>query len=182
MPRFVPSVLIADCWGSVGDLTFYHVDGRCYYKKKAQGRFAGTDGQLTQLDVHRRAMAAWREVPHEIQKIWHEYGKGALSTGQGSMGRLWNSYSKSAFICARMSFIWRMVPSIAAMMAAESCVGIGKWLEQWRHIQWEIDKPVFLFHVIGVQDVWRRKILAELLNAFFDGGERVVCTALHLDG
>lgn len=79
MPRFTPSILISDCWGSVGDLTFYHVDGRCYYKKKAQGKFAGTDGQLAQLDVHRRALAAWREVPHEVQKIWHEYGKGALS-------------------------------------------------------------------------------------------------------
>ena len=79
MPRFVPSVLIADCWGSVGDLTFYHVDGRCYYKKKSQCEFKGTPGQLEQLEVHRRALAAWRTVPHETQKVWHEYGKGALS-------------------------------------------------------------------------------------------------------
>lgn len=79
MPRFKPSILIADCWGSVGDLTFYHVDGRCYYKKKSQCKFKGTDGQLAQLEVHRRALAAWRTVPHEEQKIWHEYGKGALS-------------------------------------------------------------------------------------------------------
>ena len=79
MPRFVPSVLIADCWGSVGDLTFYHVDGRCYYKKKSQCEFKGTAGQLEQLEVHRRALAAWRTVPQELQKVWHEYGKGALS-------------------------------------------------------------------------------------------------------
>ena len=79
MPRFVPSVLIADCWGSVGDLTFYHVDGRCYYKKKSQCEFKGTTGQLEQLEVHRRALAAWRTVPQELQKVWHEYGKGALS-------------------------------------------------------------------------------------------------------
>ena len=79
MPRFVPSVLISDCWGSVGDLTFYHIDGRCYYKKKSQCEFKGTAGQLEQLEVHRRALAAWREVPLSEQKIWHEYGKGALS-------------------------------------------------------------------------------------------------------
>ena len=79
MPRFVPSVLISDCWGSVGDLPFYHIDGRCYYKKKSQCEFKGTAGQLEQLEVHRRALAAWREVPLSEQKIWHEYGKGALS-------------------------------------------------------------------------------------------------------
>lgn len=79
MPRFVPSVLISDCWGSVGDLTFYHVDGRCYYKKKAQGQFVGTEGQLAQAEVHKRALEAWRTVPHETQLVWNEYGKGALS-------------------------------------------------------------------------------------------------------
>ena len=79
MPRFTPSVLISDCWGSVGDLTFYHVDGKCYYKKKPRCAFKGTAAQLEQLEVHRRAMAAWRTVPHEMQKIWHEYGKGAPS-------------------------------------------------------------------------------------------------------
>ena len=41
MPKFTPSVLISDCWGSVRDLTFYHVDGRCYYKKKSQCEFPG---------------------------------------------------------------------------------------------------------------------------------------------
>lgn len=79
MPRFVPSVVISDCWGSVGDLTFYHVDGKCFYKKKAKGGFAGTPAQLEQLEVHRRALAAWRTVPQNVQEIWHEYGKGALS-------------------------------------------------------------------------------------------------------
>lgn len=79
MPKFEPSILISDCWGSVGDLTFYHIDGRCYYKKKSQCEFKGTAGQLEQLEVHRRALAAWRTVPQEVQKIWHEYGKGALS-------------------------------------------------------------------------------------------------------
>lgn len=79
MPRFVPSVLIADCWGSVGDLTFYHQNGKCYYKNKPKCEFPGTPGQLEQQDLHKRALASWREVPHEIQKVWNECGKGALS-------------------------------------------------------------------------------------------------------
>ena len=79
MPRLKPSILIADCWGSVGDLTFYHLDGKCYYKKKPQCAFKGTEAQRAALEVHRRALAAWRMVPQEKQVIWHEYGKGALS-------------------------------------------------------------------------------------------------------
>ena len=58
MPRFKPSILISDCWGSVGDLTFYHMGGRCYYKKKSRCEFPGTDAQNSQFDVHRRALAA----------------------------------------------------------------------------------------------------------------------------
>ena len=79
MPRFVPSVLITDCWGSVGDLTFYHQNGKCYYKNKSKCGFPGTPGQLEQQDLHKRALASWREVPHEIQKVWNEYGKGTVS-------------------------------------------------------------------------------------------------------
>ena len=79
MPRFVPSILISDCWGSVGDLTFYHQNRTCYYKKKNKCEFRGTDSQMAQVDVHTRALAAWREVPWETQKVWNEYGKGAIS-------------------------------------------------------------------------------------------------------
>ncbi len=79
MPRFTPSILISDCWGSVGDLTFYHQNGETFYKKKARCTFRGTAGQLEQLDVHRRALAAWREVPSETQKVWNELGRGAVS-------------------------------------------------------------------------------------------------------
>lgn len=79
MPKFEPSILITDCWGSVGDTTFFHVDGRCYYKNKPRCSFRGTTEQLEQLAVHRRALAAWREVPHEVQLLWNELGKGAVS-------------------------------------------------------------------------------------------------------
>ncbi len=79
MPKFKPSILISDCWGSVGDLTFYHVDGRCYFKKKNQCAFPGTDAQNSQLDVHRRALAAWRSLEHSVQLIWNDLAKPVIS-------------------------------------------------------------------------------------------------------
>ena len=79
MPRFKPSILIADCWGSVGDLTFYHVDGKCYYKKKPQCEFKGTAAQLEQQEVHKRALAAWRTLDHSVQLIWNSLAEPVIS-------------------------------------------------------------------------------------------------------
>lgn len=79
MPKFKPSILISDCWGSVGDLTFYHVGGQCFYKKKATGAFPGTAGQLDQLEVHRRALAAWRTLEQEVQDVWNGLAEPVVS-------------------------------------------------------------------------------------------------------
>ena len=79
MPRFVPSILISDCWGSVGDLTFYHQNGRCYYKKKNRCAFRGSDGQIAQADVHSRALAAWRTLDHSVQLIWNSLAEPVMS-------------------------------------------------------------------------------------------------------
>ena len=79
MPRFTPSILISDCWGSVGDLTFYHMGGRCYYKKKSKCEFPGTDAQNSQLDVHRRALAAWRTLEHSVQLTWNSLAEPVIS-------------------------------------------------------------------------------------------------------
>ena len=79
MPRFTPSILISDCWGSVGDLTFYHMGGRCYYKKKSRCEFPGTDAQNSQLDVHRRALAAWRTLDHSVQLTWNSLAEPVIS-------------------------------------------------------------------------------------------------------
>jgi hypothetical protein len=75
MPRFTPSVVINDCYGSVGDVTFFHWKGGCYYKNRTRLVFAGTDAQLAQLDVHRRALAAWRTLDHDVQGEWHQLAK-----------------------------------------------------------------------------------------------------------
>ena len=71
MPRFYPSILISDAYGSVGEVTFYHRNGKCYYRKRSHSRYPGTSAQTSALDVHRRALAAWREVPHQTQQVWN---------------------------------------------------------------------------------------------------------------
>ncbi len=71
MPRFLPNTRFSDCWSSVGDMTFYHRDGVCYFRKRAVCAFVGTSGQIAAGDVHRRALAAWRALDHGTQLRWN---------------------------------------------------------------------------------------------------------------
>ena len=66
MPRYFPNSRISDCWGSAGDVTFYHRDGVCFYRKKPVMEFAGTPGQLEQAGIHQRALEAWRGLDHAV--------------------------------------------------------------------------------------------------------------------
>ena len=34
MPKFHPTPIIQDCWSSIGDITFYHRNGQCFWKRK----------------------------------------------------------------------------------------------------------------------------------------------------
>lgn len=77
MPVFRPSILIADAYGSVGDVTFYHRNGKCYYRKRTSGNYKGTAAQTAALDVHQRALAAWRTLTSDVQKTWNRYGRTA---------------------------------------------------------------------------------------------------------
>ncbi len=79
MPRFIPTVLIDDCFGSVGNLTFFHRNGKCYYKPRAQSRFAGTMLQMDHQSVHLRAIAAWQGLPHQVQEEWNACAVGVVS-------------------------------------------------------------------------------------------------------
>lgn len=58
MPAYDPNLLISDCYGSVGSITFYHSDGKCRWRSKSTLSFAATTRQSAALDVHRRALAA----------------------------------------------------------------------------------------------------------------------------
>lgn len=79
MPRFYPNIQFSDCWGSAGNVTFYHVDGKCFWRSKAQPRFPGTDSQLQQLDVHRRALAAWKALDNGIKEEWRRLAVGVTA-------------------------------------------------------------------------------------------------------
>ena len=75
MPRFYPDIQYSDCWASVGDTTYYHRNGLCFFRSKPYTEFPGTAGQLVRLDLHRRAIRAWQGLDHSTQLIWREFAK-----------------------------------------------------------------------------------------------------------
>ena len=79
MPKFTPNALIEDCWSSIGDITFYHRNGQCYWKRKAHPIFPGTPAQLDQQQVHHRAILAWQHLPHSVQLEWRNLAKSVPS-------------------------------------------------------------------------------------------------------
>ena len=79
MPRFYPDALFSDCWSSVGDVTFYHRNGVCYFRSKAYSEFAGTDEQLEQKSLHQRAIKAWRGLTSKQQNKWRKYADGVAA-------------------------------------------------------------------------------------------------------
>ena len=79
MPRYIPSIPIQDCYGSVGNRTYYHRHGKCFYKKKPSGAIPESSAQIEQMALHRRALEAWRSISPEQQKIWNAYAYGAPS-------------------------------------------------------------------------------------------------------
>lgn len=68
-----PSILLSDAYGSAGDLSFYHRNGRCYTRRRTKAAFPGTPAQLDHLAVHRRAMAAWASLDSNTQKLWNSF-------------------------------------------------------------------------------------------------------------
>lgn len=71
MPRYEPNSKFSDCWSSVGDVTFFHRDGVCFWKKKPVCEFSGTPGQLDQAEIHHRALESWRTLEHDVQLLWN---------------------------------------------------------------------------------------------------------------
>ena len=79
MPKFHPTVLIQDCWSSIGNVTFYHRNGQCFWKRKPQPTFNHTPARLDQAQVHHRAILAWQQLPHSVQLEWRELAKSVPS-------------------------------------------------------------------------------------------------------
>ncbi|MBO7112892.1 MAG: hypothetical protein J6V75_02985, partial [Bacteroidaceae bacterium] len=79
MPKFTPNAIIKDCWSSIGNITFYHRNGQCFWKRKARPVFRGTPAQLDQQQVHLRAISAWQHLDHSVQLQWNHYAKSVPS-------------------------------------------------------------------------------------------------------
>lgn len=79
MPKYLPNTRFSDCWGSAGDVTFYHRDGVCYWRKRACPVFPGTMLQMEHQTVHLRALEAWRNISEEDRLLWNEYAKDVVS-------------------------------------------------------------------------------------------------------
>ncbi|MBR4594083.1 MAG: hypothetical protein IKO33_05835 [Bacteroidaceae bacterium] len=79
MPRFHPTPIIQDCWSSIGNITFYHRNGQCFYKRKPYTQYRGTAAQLDQAKVHHRAILAWQQLQHSEQLQWRELAKSVPS-------------------------------------------------------------------------------------------------------
>ncbi len=79
MPKYIPNTQFSDCWSSVGNVTFYHRNGICYFRSKAYSDFAGTAEQLEQAELHKKAIKAWQSLPHDTQMIWRRMAKGVAS-------------------------------------------------------------------------------------------------------
>ena len=79
MPKFHPTAIIQDCWSSIGNITFYHRNGQCFWRRKSQATFAGTPAQLDQAEIHRRAILAWQQLQHSVQLQWRELAKSVQS-------------------------------------------------------------------------------------------------------
>ena len=73
MPKYLPNTRFSDCWGSAGDVTFYHRDGVCFWRKRACPEFPGTVLQMEQQSVHARALEAWRNICEDDRQKWIEY-------------------------------------------------------------------------------------------------------------
>lgn len=79
MPKYIPNTQFSDCWSSVGNVTFYHRNGICYFRSKAYSDFAGTAEQLEQAELHKRAIKAWQSLLHDTQIIWRRMARGVAS-------------------------------------------------------------------------------------------------------
>ena len=64
-----------DCWSSVGSITFYHRNGKCYWRRKPAPVFPGTPAQMQQASVHHRAIMAWQQLTSAEQHKWRDYAR-----------------------------------------------------------------------------------------------------------
>lgn len=75
----MPNSRFSDCWSSMGEVTFFHRNGVCFWKKRAHPKFPGTPAQLEHQAIHLRALEAWRKLAPEVQERWNELAVSVIS-------------------------------------------------------------------------------------------------------
>ena len=73
MPLYKPNTRFSDCWSSVGEVTFFHRNGVCYWRDRAHPEFPGTMAQMEHQSIHSRALAAWGRLDSGVQEQWNTY-------------------------------------------------------------------------------------------------------------
>ncbi len=71
MPKYMPNSRFSDCWSSVGEVTFFHRNGVCFWRKRAHPVFPGTMSQMEHQAIHLRALGAWRGLAADMQNQWN---------------------------------------------------------------------------------------------------------------
>ncbi|MBO7049803.1 MAG: hypothetical protein J6W42_04230 [Bacteroidaceae bacterium] len=69
MPKFHPTPIIQDCWSSIGNITFYHRNGQCFYKRKPYTQYRGTAAQLDQAQVTARLSARSKKTTRHLSIV-----------------------------------------------------------------------------------------------------------------
>jgi len=98
-----PNILVSDVYGSAGGVTAVHKDGKVCLRRKSSARYPGTAAQLEHLAVHRRALAAWRSLAHEVQLVWNGYAQEVEPHRPPFDGKAWIS-GQNLFVSAYHGF------------------------------------------------------------------------------
>ena len=98
-----PNVLVSDVYGSAGGVTVYHRDGQVCLRRRSRARYPGTAAQLEHLAVHRRALAAWRGLSHDVQEVWNGYAQEVEPHRPPFDGKAWIS-GQNLFVSAYHGF------------------------------------------------------------------------------
>ena len=75
MTCFRPNIVLSDVFGSAGDVTAHHRDGKTFLRKRSRPVHPMSPAQEAHLEVHRRALAAWREVSDAEKERWNGYAR-----------------------------------------------------------------------------------------------------------
>lgn len=63
----------------MGNITFFHRDGKCFYKSKPVTPYVLSPSRMVVASLHKRALDAWRTLNHSVQQQWNLYARNVKS-------------------------------------------------------------------------------------------------------